>query len=207
MPNLEADVHVVDDDASVRIALKKLLTVVGFRAHVYESVEEFLRARQADAPSCLVLDVRLPGMSGLDFQDELSRRGTPIPVIFITAQGDSPMTRRAMKAGAVDFLTKPFRKKELLAAIEQALDRDRARRKERELLAGLESRLATLTPREREVFELVVTGRLNKEIGEALTLSEATVKIHRRRVMAKMQADSLAELVLMSEKLKRRTTT
>ncbi len=205
MSSMNADVHVIDDDASVRVALKKLLTVVGFRAHVYESVEEFLRGSHADVPSCLVLDVRLPGMSGLDFQDELARKGKVIPIIFITAQGDSPMTRRAMKAGAVDFLTKPFRKKELLGAIEQALESDRTRREETAALAALESRLAILTPREREVFDLVVTGKLNKEIGEVLTLSEATVKIHRRRVMEKMQAESLAELVLMSQKLKRAT--
>ncbi len=202
MPRRNSEVYVIDDDASVRVALKRLLTLVGLRTEVYGSIEEFLKAKRSDVPSCLVLDVRLPGMNGLEFQDELARTGVHIPIIFITAQGDSPMTRRAMKAGAIDFLTKPFRKKELLAAIDQALERDRSRREDQAAASALQSRLKGLTPREREVFELVVAGLLNKQVAEKLGASEATVKIHRRRVMEKMQADSLAELVRISEKIK-----
>jgi RNA polymerase sigma factor (sigma-70 family) len=203
MPSTQGTVYIVDDDSSVRTALKRLLSLVGLHAEAYESVDAFVKTKKADAPSCLVLDVRLPGMSGLEFQDELSKEGMNIPIIFITAQGDSPMTRRAMKAGAVDFLTKPFRKKELLAAIAQGLERDRARREESASMAELQERLDQLTPRETEVMRLVTTGMLNKQIGETLGLTEATVKIHRRRVMQKMQVNSLAQLVLIAEKIKR----
>ena len=203
MSKLPGTIYVVDDDPSVRGALRRLLTLVGFQAEVFESVDEFRRAAKADSNSCLVLDVRLPGMSGLEFQDELAKEGIEIPIIFITAQGDSPMTRRAMKAGAIDFLTKPFRKKELLSAIEQGLERDRSRREELASIAVLQTRWGKLTPREREVLNLVTAGLLNKQIGEKLGLTEATVKIHRRRVMEKMEANSLAELVLISQKMKR----
>jgi RNA polymerase sigma factor (sigma-70 family) len=200
MHNPGPEVYVVDDDASVRVALKRLLTLVGLHTEVYGSIEEFMKARRSDIPSCLVLDVRLPGMSGLEFQDQLLKMGMQIPIIFITAQGDSPMTRRAMKAGAIDFLTKPFRKKDLLAAIHQALDFDRSRREEQSKTEELKSRLQKLTPREREVFELVVTGASNKEIAERLGASEPTIKIHRRRVMEKMKAASFVELVKMAER-------
>ena len=202
MDNSNSQVFVIDDDSSVRVALRRLLTLIGFRAEVFGSIEEFLDARREEVPSCLVLDVRLPGMSGLEFQDELARIGMQIPIIFITAQGDSPMTRRAMKAGAVDFLTKPFRKRELLQAIDQALERDKARRDEQTSGAALQSRFEKLTPRECEVLDLVVSGISNKQIGETLGMTEATVKIHRRRVMEKMQASSLPDLVRMSEKVK-----
>jgi len=203
MFDTQETVYIVDDDSSVRTALKRLLSLVGLHAEAYESIDEFSKTKKEDVPSCLVLDVRLPGMGGLEFQDQLAKEGTNIPIIFITAQGDSPMTRRAMKAGAVDFLTKPFRKKELLTAIQQGLERDRARRAESASMADLQGRLDQLTPREAEVMRLVTTGMLNKQIGETLGLTEATVKIHRRRVMQKMQANSLAELVLTAEKIKR----
>lgn len=202
MDSAKSEVYVVDDDTSVRLALKKLLTLAGFTTEVYGSIEEFMGSSRRDVPSCLVLDVRLPGMNGLEFQDELARTEKQIPIIFITAQGDSPMTRRAMKAGAVDFLMKPFRKKELLAAIEQALERDRLRREGQRAADALHARFEKLTPRERQVLELVVSGMLNKQVGDALGLTEATVKIHRRRAMEKMEAGSLPELVRMSERLK-----
>lgn len=195
-------VYVIDDDVSVRSALERLLKRAGLHAEVFESIEEFLGIQRPETPSCLVLDVSLPGMSGLDFQDKLAKAGTPIPIIFITAQGDSPMTRRAMRAGAVDFLTKPFRKKELVAAIEEALTRDRARREGESEISILRERFEKLTSRELEVMDLVATGMLNKQAADKLGISEATIKIHRRSVMEKMQADSLAELVRMWEKIK-----
>jgi RNA polymerase sigma factor (sigma-70 family) len=201
MHSLSPKVYVVDDDVSVRVALKTLLTLVGFHAEVYPSIEEFMKATRPEVPSCLILDVRLPGMGGLEFQEELVKTRIHLPIIFITAQGDSPMTRRAMKAGAIDFLTKPFRKKELLAAIHQALESDRSRREEQAKADTLQSRLDRLTPREREVFDLVVKGVLNKQAAQKLGASEATIKIHRRRVMEKMEADSLAELVRMAERI------
>jgi FixJ family two-component response regulator len=194
-------VFVVDDDASIRDAVKSLLKSVGLRAETFGSTEEFLAAAKPQTASCLVLDVRLPGMSGLEFQEELRRIGAPIPVIFITAHGDIPMTSRAMKAGAIEFLPKPFQKKELLAAIQQALDRDRAEREARARTAELRAKFESLTQREREVMELVVTGHMNKEAAAKLGLSEITVKVHRSHVMEKMGADSLADLVRMSEKL------
>ena len=197
-------VYVVDDDASVREAIGNLLEAVGMRAQVFASTEEFWQSALADAPSCLVLDVRLPGVNGLDFQDLLAKKGISIPIIFITAHGDVPMTSRAMKAGAIEFLMKPFQKEELLAAVRHGLERDRTRREEQAEVSVLQGRVQQLTAREREVMDLVVSGLINKQIGSELGLSEVTVKIHRGRMMQKMQADSLADLVRMTEKLKPR---
>jgi len=195
-------IFVVDDDASVREAVSNLLESIGLQSESFESAEEFMYARRPDAPSCLLLDVRLPGLNGLDFQDKLEKSGRRIPIVFITAHGDIPMTSRAMKAGAVDFLTKPFQKQELLTAINQALDRDRAARRAESEISALRSRFETLTPREHEVMELVVEGLMNREIAAKLGVTEITVKVHRGRVMEKMEADSLAHLVRMAEKLK-----
>jgi FixJ family two-component response regulator len=204
MPEHDPTVFVVDDDAAVRDAISNLLESVGLRAEVFGSTEDFWKAPKPDAPCCLVLDVRLPGASGLEFQDVLASKGIHIPIVFITAHGDVPMTSRAMKAGAVEFLMKPFQKDELLAAVHHGLERDRRRREEQSGIDILLSRAEQLTTRERDVMDWVVTGLTNKQIGTQLGLSEVTVKIYRGRVMQKMQAASLAELVRMSDKLKPR---
>jgi FixJ family two-component response regulator len=202
MAEIRPTIFVVDDDASVPDAISNLLESVGLHAQVFGSTEEFGNASRRDVPSCLVLDVRLPGVNGLEFQEALEKAGVFIPIIFITAHGDVPMTSRAMKAGAVEFLMKPFQKEELLAAIHQGLERDRVWRQEHAEISSLRSRFQQLTSREREVMDLVVTGLINKQIGAQLGLSEVTVKIHRGRVMQKMEATSLAELVRMADKLK-----
>lgn len=201
MNRIEPIVFVVDDDTAVRDAIKDLLESVGMRAQTFGSSTEFLARKPVEAPSCLILDVRLPGKSGLDFQKQLAAEKVEIPIIFITGHGDIPMTVQAMKEGAVDFLTKPFRDQELLDAIHKALDRDRARRDQDAEVAELRRRYEELTPREREVMALVIQGLLNKQIAGELGTSETTVKIHRGQVMRKMEAESLPDLVRMGERL------
>ena len=201
MKQPEQVVFVIDDDPSMRIAIKELIEAVGLTCQTFGSGQELLEAQLPDVPRCLVLDVRLPGLSGLNLQRELAERGIDIPIIFITGHGDIPMSVQAMKAGAVEFLTKPFRDQNLLDAIELATERDRAARKQRMELMELGERAETLTPREREVMHLVVAGLLNKQIAAELNISEKTVNVHRSQVMQKMQADSLADLVRMVEKL------
>ena len=194
-------VFVVDDDAAVREALESLLKSVGLRAAMFASPAQFLKGRRPNAPSCLVLDVRLPELSGLDFQAELAKNGIQIPIIFITGHGDIPMSVRAMKAGAVEFLTKPVREQDLLDAIQLALERDRARRGQEATVAELRANLETLTPREREVMAYVTAGLMNKQIAGEMGVTEITVKVHRGNLMRKMGARSLAELVRMADAL------
>jgi FixJ family two-component response regulator len=197
----EPVVFVVDDDRAVREATRSLIASVGLRVQTYESAQDFLRSPRPDAPACLVLDVRLPGLSGLDLQRELAVGGAQIPIIFITGHADVPMTVQAMKAGAAEFLTKPFRDQQLLDAIQQAIDRDRVERRQKAELAELRRRYESLTPREREVMALVVAGLLNKQAAAELGTSEVTVKVHRAQVMRKMRADSVADLVRMAGRL------
>jgi len=194
-------VFVVDDDASMRETLKNLTRSVGLRVEAFASAQEFLRAKRSDEPGCLVLDVRMPGLSGLDLQKRMAETGTDLPIIFLTGHGDIPMSVRAMKAGAVEFLTKPVREQDLLDAIQQALERDRAMRHQRTDTEQLRERFDLLTAKEREVMGKVVTGLLNKQIAGELGMSETTVKIHRHQVMEKMRAGSLAELVRMADRL------
>jgi RNA polymerase sigma factor (sigma-70 family) len=195
-------VFVVDDDPSVRSSLKFLLSSVGLQVESFESAETFLQRKAPDAPSCLVLDVRLRGLSGLDFQRELAAREIRIPIVFVTGHGDIPMSVRAMKAGAIEFLTKPYRDQDLLDAVRIALERDRTRREQEKDLTDLQQRFDSLTPREQEVISKVVSGMLNKQIAGELGTAENTVKVHRSRAMEKMNAQSLADLVRMIEKLK-----
>ena len=194
-------VFVVDDDPSVCRAIKRLVESVGLHVEMFGSAQEFLRSERPNVPSCLVLDIRLPGISGLDFQRDLADTNIHIPIIFITAHGDIPMTVRAMKAGAVEFLTKPFRDQDLLDAIHLALERDRAHRQREAEIAVLRDRLESLTPREREVLPWVVSGLLSKHIADAIGASEAAVKVHRSQLMRKMGASSLADLVRIAEKI------
>lgn len=201
MTKIDSIVYVIDDDSSIREAITNLIRSVGMSVQAFGSAKEFMASSRPNAPACLVLDVRMPGLSGLDLQRELTDAGISIPIIFITGHGDIPMSVRAMKAGAVEFLTKPFRDQDLLDAIAQAIDRDRELRKQQAGIADLRDCFERLTPREREVMELVVAGLLNKQIAIRLGISEITVKLHRHQVMEKMKADSLADLVRMSEKL------
>ena len=194
-------VFVVDDDPSVRSSLKFLLSTVGLQVETFDSADTFLRKKPPDAPSCLVLDVRLPGLSGLDFQRELAARNIRIPIVFLTGHGDIPMSVRAIKAGAVEFLTKPFRDQDLLDAVRIGLDRDRARREQQKEVTDIQRRFDSLTSREQEVISLVVSGLLNKQIADRLGTAESTVKVQRSRAMEKMHAESLIDLVRMIEKL------
>jgi FixJ family two-component response regulator len=200
-------VFVVDDDPSVRESIERLLGTIDLSVQVFGTAREFLNSDRPEIPACLVLDVRLPGISGLDFQRELSKANIRIPIIFITAHGDVPMSVKAMKAGAVEFLIKPFHDQDLLDAVQMALERDRLRRLRDSEIADLQRRLRTLTPREREVLPLVISGLLNKQIAAEMNASEATVKVHRSQLMRKLEAKSVPDLVRMAEKLEIRTAT
>ncbi len=202
----DAIVWVVDDDVSVREALGSLIRSAGLRAETFVSAQEFLARTRTDAPSCLVLDVRLPGLGGLDLQKRMAELNLEIPIVFITGHGDVPTSVQAMKAGAVEFLTKPFADRDLLDAIQQAIKRDRVARQQQAEMKELHGRYESLTPREREVMERVVSGLLNKQVAAELGTSEFTIKVHRGKVMRKMRADSLADLVRMSERLEIRRT-
>ena len=201
MPEEEPVAFVIDDDAMVRESVADLLSSVGLAAQTFGSPREFLGSRRPNAPGCIVLDVRLPGPSGLEFQSSLARSGIDLPVIFITGHGDIPMSVRAMKSGAVEFLTKPLREQELLDAVHLGIERDRVRRQQAKRVAELRERLASLTAREQEVLALVIRGRLGKQIAYELKLSENTVKVHRSQIMRKMSAASLVDLVRMAEQL------
>jgi FixJ family two-component response regulator len=204
-PTLHSDltVFIVDDDESICEAICNLLDSVGLRGEPYHSAQDFVRSGRSRDPGCLVLDFRLPGMTGVEFQDELAKAGVNMPIIFMTAHGDVPMVRKVMKAGAIEFLTKPFQKQELLTAIHQAFDGLHARRDELAANRSVSACFQRLTPRERAVMEMMTAGLLTKQIAAHLNLSEVTVKMHRRHVMEKMQADSLASLVRMADRVKR----
>jgi len=195
-------VYVVDDDRDVREGLKSLFESVGLRSQTFESTAEFLRSKRVDDPSCLILDVRLPGLSGLDFQAELLQAKNVTPIIFITGHGDIPMSVKAMKAGAIEFLTKPMREQDLLDAVRLALGRDRTKREESERLRDLRARYEALSPREREIMTLVCSGLMNKQVAAKIGVSEVTVKVHRHNLMKKLGAKSLAELVRMADSVK-----
>jgi FixJ family two-component response regulator len=195
-------VFVIDDDASTRETLSSLIRSVGLQVELFGSAQEFLKSKRPDAPSCLVLDIRLPGISGLDFQRKLADSDISIPVIFITGHGDIQMSVRAMKAGAIEFLTKPFRAQDLLDAIHAALEKDRGRRERDAEIGELQTRFASLTPREKKVLPLVVSGLLSKQIAAEIGTSEATIKVHRSQLMRKMGAESVADLVRMAEKMR-----
>lgn len=197
----DAIIHIVDDDESLRTALGRLFRSVGLEARLYGSAQEFLNAERADTPGCLVLDIRMPGMNGLEFQDQLASLGVRLPVVLITGHGDIPMCVRAMKAGAVDFLAKPFREQDMLDAVSTAIEHDRKRRAGSEGCDEAQARFSTLSPRERQVMTLVTAGKMNKQVAGDLSLSEVTVKIHRRSAMRKMGARTLADLVRMAQTL------
>ena len=200
-PQSNEVIFVIDDDLPLREMLKNLFRSVGLQAETFGSVKEFLQAKRPDVPSCLILDVRLPGISGIDFQAELATAGIRIPIIFVTGHGDIPMSVKAMRAGAVDFLTKPFREQELLDAVRVALERNREQRDKRQLFDRMQARFDSLTPREQEVISLVSEGLMNKQIAVKLAISEITVKVHRANAMQKMGTSSLAELVRMADAL------
>jgi FixJ family two-component response regulator len=202
MPDANSTVLVIDDDPAFRASVGRLLRSLGLDAQLFGSISDFLASDLPDGPTCLVLDVRLPGQSGLDFQRELAAANKKLPIIFITAHGDIPMSVQAMKGGAIEFLTKPFRDQDLLDAIQLGLSRDRARRENEKALAALRERFASLSPREREIMIQVARGRLNKQIAGDIGIAEGTVKVHRSRLMQKMNARSLAELSRMADKLK-----
>jgi FixJ family two-component response regulator len=202
MPDTNSTVFVIDDDPHLRASVGRLLRSLGLDAQLFASIPDFLKSEPPDGPTCLVLDVRLPGKSGLDFQRELAAANRELPIIFITGHGDIPMSVQAMKGGAIEFLTKPFRDQELIDAIQLGLSRDRARRENEKVLAALRERFESLSPREREIMVQVAHGRLNKQIALDIGIAEATVKVHRSRLMHKMKARSLPELSRMADKLK-----